>query len=114
MNKILFFIFICISRYNTNNWYQYTLNQVGDRKYVGITNNINKRLNKHFSGKGAKWTQKYNPISILEINYVGSYEDAKKIETKKYYEMKSLYGADKVRGAGYTNSLEKKLKILIY
>ena len=62
-------------------YYQYTLNQTGGKKYIGITSNLDRRLNEHFSGNGSQWTKKFKPTSVEEINYVGSYQNAKKAET---------------------------------
>jgi len=86
-------------------YYQYTLNQTGGKKYIGITSNLDRRLEEHFSGNGSQWTKKFKPISVEEINHVGSYQNAKKAETIKYYENKSKYGKNNVRGAGNTSSV---------
>ena len=47
--------------------YVYTLNLKGGAKYVGYTENPKKRLSQHFSGNGAQWTQKHQPISVNSI-----------------------------------------------
>jgi predicted GIY-YIG superfamily endonuclease len=62
-------------------YYQYTLNQTGGKKYIGITSNLDKRLDAHFSGNGSQWTQKFRPTSVEEINFVGNYQNAKRVET---------------------------------
>ena len=41
----------------------YKLNLEDGKKYVGKTTNVNKRMNQHFSGNGAKVTQKFKPIN---------------------------------------------------
>jgi predicted GIY-YIG superfamily endonuclease len=87
--------------------YVYTLNLEGGRKYVGMTSNIDRRLEEHFSGNGSKWTQKYSPESISNIRKVPSAQYAKKLETIMYTNMKNYHGGDKVRGAGHTSSIEK-------
>jgi predicted GIY-YIG superfamily endonuclease len=84
--------------------YVYTLNLKGGAKYVGYTENINKRLYQHFSGNGAQWTQKHPPVSVNSIQMVSSVAYAKKLETIIYYRMKNYHGASKVRGAGNTKS----------
>jgi predicted GIY-YIG superfamily endonuclease len=84
--------------------YVYTLNLKGGRKYVGYTQNPEARLTQHFSGSGAKWTQKHRPISINSIQEVSSVAKAKKLETIIYYKMKEYHGSAKVRGAGNTKS----------
>ena len=46
----------------------YILKCKQDKYYVGkIASNVWKRIKQHFDGKGAKWTQKYKPIDILDI-----------------------------------------------
>jgi predicted GIY-YIG superfamily endonuclease len=118
---------------SSREYYQYTLNQTGCKKYVGITSNLDRRLVSPFSGTGSKWTQKFRPTSVAEINYVGNYQDAKRAETThkkiyrffyvllshkskiynfyfydkttKYYEYKNKYGINNVRGSGNTSSV---------
>ncbi len=84
--------------------YVYTLTLEGGRKYIGYSNNLGRRLDQHFSGTGAKWTQKYSPVSVDKIIYTESIASAKNLETKLYYNFKGYYGANKVRGAGNTKS----------
>jgi putative endonuclease len=84
--------------------YVYTLNLKGGAKYVGYTENPKKRIADHFSGNGAKWTQKHQPISLNSIQKVSSVAYAKRLETIVYYQMKKYHGASKVRGAGNTRS----------
>jgi len=84
--------------------YVYTLNLKGGNKYVGYTENLKNRLFQHFSGNGAQWTQKHQPISVNSIQRVSSVFYAKKLETIIYYKMKEYHGGSKVRGAGNTNS----------
>lgn len=84
--------------------YVYTLNLKGGAKYVGYTEHLEKRLAQHFSGNGAKWTQKYEPLSVNSIQKVSSVAYAKKLETIIYYKMKNYHGGSKVRGAGNTKA----------
>lgn len=111
--RVVIFIFLLLQivtprrnygyRRSTNrNHYVYSLNLQNNKKYVGMTSNIYRRLNEHFSGYGAKWTQYYHPLSINYIRQSPSYEHAKKLETHTYYNMKNKYGKDNVRGAGNT------------
>lgn len=87
--------------------YVYTLNLEGGRKYVGRTSDPDKRIDQHFDGQGAKWTQKYRPISIESINEYHNEEESKIGETDEYYKTRDEYGSHLVRGAGHTNSLER-------
>ncbi len=84
--------------------YVYTLNLKGGAKYVGYTENLNQRLSQHFSGNGAQWTQKHQPVSVNSIQKVSSVAYAKKLETIIYHKMKEYHGGSKVRGAGHTKS----------
>jgi predicted GIY-YIG superfamily endonuclease len=86
--------------------YVYTLNLEGGRKYVGMTTNIDQRMDQHFSGEGSAWTQKYAPVSIKSIKLAKGIDAAKKLETKTYFKMKDRHGTDMVRGAGHTTSIE--------
>ena len=84
--------------------YVYSLNLKNGKKYVGMTQNLEKRMGQHFLGKGAKWTQKNKPVSINHIQKCKSYENAKKAETIVYKKMRDYHGIKKVRGAGHTKS----------
>jgi predicted GIY-YIG superfamily endonuclease len=87
-----------------SNAYVYTLNLKGGNKYVGYTQNPSKRISDHFSGNGAQWTQRHQPVSVNSIQKVSSVAVAKSLETKIYHNMKNYHGTTKVRGAGYTKS----------
>ena len=84
--------------------YVYTLNCKGGNKYVGMTKNIEGRLSQHFTGNGAKWTQKHEPVNVNSVQYVNTTSYARKLETIIYYNMKNYHGSNKVRGAGYTKT----------
>lgn len=87
--------------------YVYTLNLKGGKKYVGYTNNLNKRIDNHFNGYGAKVTQQYKPISVNNIKKCRNIHTAKKCETYTYYDMKQKYGKNNVKGAGNTSRFKK-------
>jgi predicted GIY-YIG superfamily endonuclease len=59
--------------------------------YVGKSKSLNKRLNAHFSGDGAKWTQIYKPIKVVEIK-------ENDVEEQTTIEYMHKYGTDLVRG----------------
>lgn len=50
--------------------------------YTGITNNLNKRLDAHNSGKGAKYTKSRRPVKLLKYFEAESKSEALKIECK--------------------------------
>ena len=61
--------------------------------YVGTSGNLSQRLKQHSSEDGAKWTQKYKPVKIIEI-CLGN----KEVENRKTIEYMKKYGWENVRG----------------
>ena len=47
---------------NNHEWVVYLLRCVDDSLYCGITNDLESRLSKHNSGKGAKYTRSRLPV----------------------------------------------------
>ena len=64
----------------------------GDAIYTGITNNVPRRIESHFAGKGAKFTKSRPPIRLLAQVEVGTRSDALKLE----YEVKQLARGSKI------------------
>ena len=60
--------------------------------YTGITTDINRRLNQHNSGKGAKYTSIRRPVKLMSISEVGDRSDASKEE----YRIKQLTRKEKI------------------
>lgn len=86
--------------------YIYVLQLIEERYYVGRTGNILRRIKQHFSGYGAKYTKKYKPIKVIEVQEEVTMDDERKM-TFKYVEK---YGWEKVRGS-YWCSLEIKSEL---
>ena len=84
--------------------YVYSLNLEGGRKYVGKTNDIDRRFDQHFSSNGSKWTKKYKPVSVNHVQVCKSEYTQAKAETIVYHKMKNYHGQKMVRGAGNTSS----------
>jgi len=57
-------------------FYVYVLSCVGGSLYIGQTDNIPRRWNKHITGKGADWTKTHKPIYIPHYEILGSREEA--------------------------------------
>lgn len=76
----------------------YVLKLRNEKYYVGKTQNIEKRINDHFSGNGSAWTKMFKPISLVEKFEVKSEYDED--NTTKTYMQK--YGIENVRGGSYT------------
>jgi|TARA_Y100001968_G_C18927624_1_gene512717 putative endonuclease len=68
------------------NWYVYILKCSDDSLYTGITNDLNKRVATHNSGKGAKYTKTRTPVSLI---YKESF-DTKEESLKREIEIKKL------------------------
>jgi putative endonuclease len=65
-----------------------SIDRVKSKTYVGFTNNLNKRLSKHNSNKGAKSTKGYKWIVIYKKRFINkndalSYEYQLKKNRKK-------------------------------
>jgi len=81
----------------------YKLELKGGKKYIGKTTDIDRRMNQHFSGNGAKVTKKFKPIEGEIVDTCpGFFSD--KIEQKHTDKNIKKYGYDNVRGGKYTNS----------
>lgn len=48
-----------------NKWYVYLLRCGDDSLYCGITTDVEKRLEQHRSGKGAKYTRGRGPLELV-------------------------------------------------
>ena len=84
---------------NRKKLYIYVLALEENKIYVGVTDNVERRFSQHRSGKGAVWTKRYPPVSIIEIRVVNSPFDEEMV-TKEYM---SKFGIDDVRGAKYVS-----------
>ena len=91
-------------RYARGGHYVYTLRLQGGRRYVGSTSNINQRLNKHFSGRGSQWTQRYHPVAVESVQRCRTRESSRAAERIVYRNTSAYHGRSTVRGAGYTRS----------
>ena len=66
-------------------WYLYILRCKDNTLYTGITTDVEKRLEAHRSGKGAKYTRGRGPLELVYREVCGSHSDALKreLEIKK-------------------------------
>lgn len=67
-------------------WHLYILECSDGSYYTGITNDVSKRLEKHNSGQGAKYTRSRRPCKIVYIENSKSETKARKreIEIKRW------------------------------
>ena len=75
------------------NWYLYILRCGDGTLYTGITTDVEKRLEQHRSGKGAKYTRGRQP---LELVYQETFEDHS-VALKREYEIKKMPRDAKMR-----------------
>lgn len=61
-------------------WYLYILRCGDGTLYTGITTDVEKRLEAHRSGKGAKYTRGRIPLELIYREKCGSHSDALKRE----------------------------------
>ncbi|MFC1523229.1 GIY-YIG nuclease family protein [Thermodesulfobacteriota bacterium] len=78
---------------NTNDqpWYTYIVSCNDQTLYTGITNNLDKRIDAHNSGVGAKYTRSRRPIRLL---YSEKHE-SRSAAAKREYQLKKLPPAEK-------------------
>ena len=81
----------------------YKLNLEDGKKYIGKTTNIDRRINQHFSGNGAKVTKKFKPIDGKVVDECHGYF-SDKLEQKYTEKYINKHGYNNVRGGKYTNS----------
>jgi len=81
----------------TNDWFVYLLECVNGRIYTGITTDVEARFNKHFAGKGAKFTKMNPPSHIVATKKCVNRSEASKLE----YKIKQLKPVQK-RALGLT------------
>lgn len=62
------------------NWYLYILRCRDGSLYTGITTDVEKRLEAHRSGKGAKYTRGRSPLELVYREVCGTHSDALKRE----------------------------------
>ena len=73
-------------------WIVYIIRCQDQSLYIGITTNLKKRLEKHQSGKGAKYTRGRGPFKLV---YTESYPNRSQA-TKREYSLKNLSHSKKM------------------
>lgn len=91
----------------------YCVNLKGGKKYVGKTENIDKRMNDHFNSRGSQVTKKNEPINYEILETTHGYLSSKK-EQEYTNKMIDKYGYANVRGGRYTNSNTMSIKGACY
>ena len=63
-------------------WVVYILRCSDDTLYTGITNNLERRIQQHNDGVGAKYTKGRGPVSLIKYFPCPSKSEALKLEYK--------------------------------
>ena len=63
-----------------NTWYLYILRCKDDTLYTGITTDVERRLEAHCSGRGAKYTRGRGPLELVYSESCGTHSEALKRE----------------------------------
>jgi len=73
-------------------WYVYILQCKDDTLYTGITTDVDKRLEAHRAGRGAKYTRGRGPLELVYREVCGTHSQALKREA----EIKKLTRVEKL------------------
>ena len=63
-------------------WYLYILKCRNGAYYTGITTDLEKRIERHNSGKGAKYTRSNRPVELVYRETYNSESEARKREAE--------------------------------
>ena len=74
-------------------WYLYILRCKDDSLYTGITTDVDKRLEAHRAGKGAKYTRGRGPLELVYKEECADHSDA----LKRDLEIKRLPREEKLK-----------------
>ena len=79
----------------SESWLVYLIECSDSSYYCGITNNLDKRIKTHNSGKGAKYTRCRLPVKLLTRSRLMTKSQASKLEhlvkkQKRYYKIEYL------------------------
>ena len=74
-------------------WYLYILRCRDDSLYTGITTDVERRLEAHRSGKGAKYTRGRGPLELVYSEKCGDHSEA----LKRELEIKALSREEKLK-----------------
>jgi len=70
--------------------------------YVGISQDVEARIEAHMNGNGAKWTQLHPPLRVIDTQEVEDKSDQKRIEKAATLELMRQAGWRNVRGYAWT------------
>ncbi len=82
---------LCNGLFMEHTWYLYILRCKDDTLYTGITTDVEKRLEAHRSGKGAKYTRGRAPLELVYREPCGNHS----VALKREWEVKGLTRSEK-------------------
>lgn len=74
-------------------WFVYLVKCNDGSLYCGITNDLNKRVDKHNSGKGAKYTSTRRPVILV----YSEPSENRSTASKREYQIKQLHRTEKLK-----------------
>ena len=77
---------------NNENWCVYVLRCRNNSLYIGLTNNIDRRLKEHNRGTGSKFVRSRRPFELVKTIPCKSAEEARSLE----YKLKRLKRSRKI------------------
>lgn len=80
-------------KFHDEPWWIYIVECSDGTYYTGITPDINKRIDKHNHGKGAKYTEYRSPVQLLYYEKHSNRSGA----TKREFEIKKLSRGQKMK-----------------
>lgn len=75
-----------------SNWVVYIVECNDGSLYTGVTNDLNRRIEQHNAGKGAKYTRMKRPVKLVYSREVENKSEACKLE----YQIKQLSRKEKI------------------
>jgi putative endonuclease len=76
-----------------NSWFVYIVQCADNSLYTGITNNLERRINEHNNGTGAKYTKGRTPVEIVFTET----RPNRSLASKRELEIKKLCRNDKLK-----------------
>ena len=75
-----------------SNWFLYIIECRTKDLYVGIAEDVQKRIEQHNKGRACRYTQFRRPVTLMHQEFCGSYQEARKREkeVKKFSRIKKL------------------------
>lgn len=86
----------CVGPIDHEHWYVYILRCSDKTLYTGITNNLERRVKQHNSGKASKYTRGRGPVKVVKVFHV----DTKSAALKMEYKIKQMSKEDKLKYDG--------------